>query len=327
MAPKAFLGVDGGGSKTQFVLVDDDGHLLASVQGAGSYHLEIGMEGLRQVLAKGVSDVLTQAAIEADRIAHAFFGIPAYGEDSEAQVLLDAMPEALLGHRRYRCGNDMVCAWAGSLAGEDGINIVAGTGSIGYGERRGKAARAGGWGEVFGDEGSAYWIAVQGLNVFTRMSDGRLPKDALYALFRDSLRLGDDLDLCARVLNNHSRDSIAAVAKLVTRATQEGDAAAIRIFDSAANELAAVADAIRLALDFAADEIVPVSYSGGVFHAGALILDPFKRHLAACFAGFDLRAPVLPPSIGAAIYAAKLATSPFSSAALRRLHDASASAG
>ena len=72
---------------------------------------------------------------------------------------LDAMPAALLGHRRYRCGNDMVCAWAGSLGGEDGINIVAGTGSIGYGERAGASARAGGWGEVFGDEGSAYWIA------------------------------------------------------------------------------------------------------------------------------------------------------------------------
>jgi N-acetylglucosamine kinase-like BadF-type ATPase len=221
----------------------------------------------------------------------------------------------------------MVCAWAGSLAVEDGINIVAGTGWIGSGERRGKAARAGGWGEVFGDEGSAYWIAVQGLNVFTRMSDGRLPKDALYALFRDSFRLGDDLDLCARVLNNHSRDSVAAVAQLVTRAAQEGDAAAIRIFDSAANELAAVADAVRLALDFAADEIVPVSYSGGVFHAGALILDPFAHYLAQRCTRFELRAPVLPPSIGAAIYAAKLAGSPFSSAALRRLHDASASAG
>ncbi|MGE3871007.1 MAG: N-acetylglucosamine kinase, partial [Pseudorhodoplanes sp.] len=281
MAPVYFLGVDGGGPKTQFVLVDSNGNLLGSVIGEGSYHLEIGMEGLRQVLATGVADVLAQATVDAGRIAHAFFGIPAYGEDSEAQVLLDAMPEALLGHRRYRSGNDMVCAWAGSLAGEDGINVVAGTGSIGYGDRRGKAARAGGWGEVFGDEGSAYWIAVQGLNVFTRMSDGRQPKGSLYALFRDSFRLEADLDLCARVLNNHTRDSIAAIAQLVTRAAQEGDASAIRLFDSAAEELAAVVDAVRLALDFAADEIVPLSYSGGVFHAGALILDPFRRHLAA----------------------------------------------
>lgn len=318
-----FLGVDGGGTKTQFVLVDSDGNVLGTVTGEGSYHLEIGMAGLRRVFATGVADVLAQAEVDAGRLAHAFFGIPAYGEDSEAQVELDAMPEALLGHCRYRCGNDMVCAWAGSLAGKDGINVVAGTGSIGYGERRGKTARAGGWGEVFGDEGSAYWIAVQGLNVFTRMSDGRLPKGALYARFRDSFRLEADLDLCARVLNNHTRDSIAAIAQLVTRAAQEGDATAIRIFDSAADELAAVVDAVRLALGFAVDETVPLSYSGGVFHAGALILDPFQRCLTERYAKYDLRTPLLSPSIGAAIYAAKLAGSPFSPTALRRLHNAS----
>ncbi|MGE0034996.1 MAG: N-acetylglucosamine kinase [Xanthobacteraceae bacterium] len=322
MAPVVFLGVDGGGTKTEFVLVDSEGNLLGSVTGEGCYHLEIGMEGLRNVLAKGIADVVARAAINTGQIAHAFFGIPAYGEDSEAQVLLDAMPAALLGHRRYRCGNDMVCAWAGSLAGEDGINIVAGTGSIGYGERGGKAARAGGWGEVFGDEGSAYWIAVQGLNVYTRMSDGRMPKGLLYALFRHAFRLEADLDLCARVLNNHTRDSIAAIAQLVTRAAQESDAAAIRIFDSAANELAAVVDAVRRALDFAPDEIVPLSYSGGVFHAGALILDPFRRHLAARCPRFDLRTPLLSPSIGAAVYAAKLAGSPLP-AALQHLRDVS----
>ena len=74
---------------------------------------------------------------------------------------------------RYRCGNDAVCGWAGALAGEDGINIVAGTGSIGYGEFEGRAARAGGWGELFSDEGSAHWIAREALSLFSRMSDGR----------------------------------------------------------------------------------------------------------------------------------------------------------
>ena len=81
----------------------------------------------------------------------------------------------MLGHDRYSCDNDMVCGWAGSLAGEDGINVISGTGSMTYGERQGVGHRVGGWGELFGDEGSAYWIAAQGLNAFTRMSDGRLP--------------------------------------------------------------------------------------------------------------------------------------------------------
>ena len=57
-------------------------------------------------------------------------GLPAYGEDSHATAQLRQFPAAILGHDRYACDNDMVCGWAGSLACADGINIVAGTGSI-----------------------------------------------------------------------------------------------------------------------------------------------------------------------------------------------------
>jgi N-acetylglucosamine kinase-like BadF-type ATPase len=319
MSRPLFLGVDGGGTKTHFVVVDGDGGVVASCEGPNSYYPEIGIDGLRDVLAEGLATLFYPARIDGSDIAHAFFGIPAYGEDSAAQVLLDALPEPLLGHRRYRCGNDMVCAWAGSLGGEDGINVVAGTGSIGYGERRGKSARAGGWGEVLGDEGSAYWIAVQGLNAFTRMSDGRLPKGPLYAAFKTTFDLGADLDLCAKVMNAHTRGSIAAMSRLVARAAQDGDASAIRIFDEAARELAAIVEAVRQALEFGPGEIVPVSYSGGVFNAKALILDAFRRHLEARSGTYRLKAPIVAPSGGAAIYAAKLAGQPLSVPAMQRL--------
>ena len=319
MSRALFLGVDGGGTKTHFVLVDGDGNLAASHEGPSSYYLEIGMDGVRRVLADGLAALFGQAGTDGSAVAHAFFGLPAHGEDRAAQALLDALPAPLLGHRRYRCGNDMVCAWAGSLGGEDGINIVAGTGSIGYGERRGKSARAGGWGEVFGDEGSAYWIAVQGLNIFTRMSDGRLPKGPLHAAFTASLRLSTDLDICAKVLNTRDRAGIAAMSQLVARAAHGGDAFAIGIFDDAARELAAVVAAVRQALEFEPAEPVAVSYSGGVFNAGALVLEPLERHLAVLSGNYRLKAPIVAPSIGAAIYAAKLAGVPLSVAALQRL--------
>ena len=314
-----FLGVDGGGTKTQFVLIDGDGKLLASHTGPSSYHLEVGLDGVRRVLADGLAALFGQTGIDGSAITHGFFGIPAHGEDSEAQVQLDAMPEPLLGHRRYRCGNDMVCAWAGSLGGNDGINIVAGTGSIGYGERQGRSARAGGWGEVFGDEGSAYWIAVQGLNAFTRMSDGRQPKGPLYATFREAFGLNADLDLCAKVMNAPDRGRIAAMSQLVTRAAHDGDVAAIQIFDDAARELAAIVEAVRQALGFDPGRSVAVSYSGGVFNAESLILKPFDRHLDGQAGTYHLQAPLVTPSFGAAIYAAKLVGQPLSVAAMQRL--------
>src|SRR5437660_12833555 len=108
MSRTLFLGVDGGGTKTHFVLVDSEGNLIAAHDGPSSYHLEIGLEGVLNVLTDGLAALFGKAGVESRAVAYAFFGLPAHGEDSVAQGLLDAMPEPLLGHRRYRCGNVMV---------------------------------------------------------------------------------------------------------------------------------------------------------------------------------------------------------------------------
>ncbi len=303
-----FLGVDGGGTKTAFVVIGDDGVERARHEATSSYHLQIGIEGLRAVLADGIAAVLAKAVLTPADLSYAFFGLPAHGEDSRIQGDLDAIPASLLGHKRYRCGNDMVCGWAGSLACADGINIVAGTGSIGYGERAGFSARAGGWGEVFGDEGSAYWIAVQGLNAFSRMADGRLAKGPLYDLMRAEFALAHDLDLSGLLTGGAAgdRDRIAATSRLVAAAAAQDDAIAAAIFQSAAHELAAIVGAVADALEFDEGAAVPVSYSGGVFKAGPLILAPFAETLRHRSARFVLVEPQHEPVIGAALYALKL---------------------
>lgn len=312
-----FLGVDGGGTKTAFVLIGPSGQCVARYEGGPSYHVEIGVEKLHLVLDEGVQAVLKQAGASAANVRFAFFGLPAHGEDSQIQPMLDVIPEAILGHRRYACGNDMICGWAGSLAGEDGINIVAGTGSIGYGERQGMSARSGGWGEVFSDDGSAYWIAVQGLKAFSRMSDGRLPRGPLHDLIVQEFALATDLDLCARIYSGSTpqRDRIAAVSRLVAEAASSGDQAARRIFADAGYELAEIVDSIRRRLAYRPGERVNLSYSGGVFQSGDLILEPFRQRLSACSADYELISPRYSPVIGAALYAARLAGAPIEMAA------------
>jgi len=307
-----FLGVDGGGTKTAFVLIDRAGREVARYEGGSSYHVEIGVERLHVVLNQGVQSVLKQAGASPADVVFAFFGLPAHGEDSKIQPMLDVIPEALLGHHRYACGNDMICGWAGSLAGEDGINIVAGTGSIGYGEHQGLSARGGGWGEIFSDEGSAYWIAVQGLRAFSRMSDGRLPRGPLHDLMVREFALATDLDLCAHIYSRSTpqRDRIAGVSRLIARAAANGDEAARRIFTEAGHELAEIVDSIRRRLAYRPGERVTLSYSGGVFQSGDLILKPFTQRLSACSADYHLISPRYSLGIGAAIYAARLAGAP-----------------
>ncbi|KRG72081.1 BadF/BadG/BcrA/BcrD ATPase family protein [Pseudoxanthomonas dokdonensis] len=310
MTGALYLGVDGGGTKTRFAVIDEAGTLLAEAQRGTTYHPQIGLEGVNTVLAEGTAEVLAQMRRTPADITHAFFGLPAYGEDSRATRALQAIPARVLGHARYACDNDMVCGWAGSLACADGINIIAGTGSMGYGRRGTRAARAGGWGEAFSDEGSAYWIAIQGLNAFSRMSDGRLPRGPLHAILREHFQLGDDdLDICAHVYGEDvgSRGELARLSPCVSRAAQAGDAVAAAIFEQAGRELAAIADALRVALGFAPGERVPLSWSGGAFSAGELLMRPFQAALQAASPAFELHTPLHPPHYGAALYARMLA--------------------
>lgn len=302
-----FLGVDGGGTKTEFVCVDESTTVVARALTGTIYHLQVGLDEAVTRIAEGVGAVCSQLGVSPADLRYAFFGLPAYGEDATVDPLLDAACGRILGHDRYRCDNDMVCGWAGSLGCADGINLVAGTGSIGYGERQGRKARAGGWGEVFSDEGSAYWIAIQGLNAFTQMSDGRLARGPLHQAFVDALDLADDLDICARVMGEKgmTRDEIAALALVVVRAAGEGDAEAAAILDRAGSELARIAQALRVRLGFESTETVLLSWSGGVLTKQDAVRAALLRALHQQ-APYDVVAPRHEPGVGAALYAALL---------------------
>ncbi|MDW5377526.1 BadF/BadG/BcrA/BcrD ATPase family protein [Halomonas sp. HP20-15] len=306
-----FLGIDGGGTKTAFCLLSSSGEVIATAERSTCYYLSVGMDEVHRVLDDGIREICREAEISLNDIDHAFFGLPAYGEGPQVIDTLDNIPKRILGHRRYTCGNDMICGWAGSLGAKDGINVIAGTGSMTYGENGGHGFRCGGWGEIFGDEGSAYWIACRGLNVFTRMSDGRLEKEALYDLISKKMMLTDDLELIDIIINQWDSDRarIAELATLVIDAAHLGDRHALKILSDSAYELAQLVDVTRRNLNFDTVERIPVSYSGGVFR-DSLILEAFSKNLAGLGANYELRDPLYSPAVGAALYAAKLVNIP-----------------
>lgn len=308
-----YLGVDGGGSGTALCLVSAAGEVLAETTAPSCYYLDASCEEgvflVERVLVDAVAEICTSAGITPAAITSAFFGLPAYGEVSADVPVLDAAPRAALQHDRYRCDNDMVCGWAGSLGLADGINVISGTGSMTYGRSGDVGVRVGGWGELFGDEGSGYWIGVRGLQAFAQMSDGRLAPGPLLAVLREHLELDADLDLIDVVLNRwrQSRREVAALSRVVVQAARLGDPAAERILGDAADELVRLVETTRERLGFT--ETVPVSYSGGVLTAPE-VLHAFTARLAG--STYELREPQYSPVVGAALYAAALAGEPLS---------------
>ena len=300
------------GTKTALVLIDSDGTIRATHFAPGSYYLTIGLEALGTLLADGVSAVLAKAAVGRDEVDFAFFGLPAYGEDTTLLGSLEPAAAAVSARpMRYLCGNDMICGWAGSLLCRDGISIVAGTGSICYGERNGAIARMRRLGRI---------VQRRGVRLLDRMPR---PESVLAherrqggagtvvrASSGNRLSLAEDLDLCAHVFSRLEGDRarIAQLSKLVTQAARGRRRR--RPWPSSARpptELALMVDATRRQLGFSAAEPVAVSYSGGVFEQRrrACWWNTLPRPCNAFRPGYRVSEPALPPAIGAALYAAK----------------------
>lgn len=304
---RSYLGVDGGGTKTAFRLIDERGVTLAACTKPSSYYFGQGIGLLERVLRDGVADITAALGIRPTDITHTFFGVPGYGEASADIPLVQEVARAAVGTDRFTCGNDMLGGWAGSLGGVDGINVIAGTGSMAYGERDGLGHRVGGWSEIFGDEGSGYWVGMRGLTLFSRMADGRSRRGELYALVRQHLGLAEDLDLIGTVIGEGGarRTAIADLSKLVVAAADAGDADAREVLRQGADALVELVATARVALGYGAGEHVLVSYSGGMFSA-PVYRDLFTSALAAT-GEVELIEPRFAPDLGSALYAMRCA--------------------
>ncbi|VUD67309.1 N-acetylmuramic acid/N-acetylglucosamine kinase [Thalassocella blandensis] len=303
-----YLGVDGGGTKTAFTLVSDTGAIAGHYVDSTCYHIDVGMNTARDIIHRGIAEVFNQASIDKSALTYAFFGLPAFGEDSSTIQALQALPLGALDAGQYSCDNDMVNGWAAGFGGKDGINIVAGTGSIAYGKRKTLSARSGGWGDLFGDEGSAYWIGRQGLQAFSKMSDHRQPKSRLYTLVKEFFSVEEDLEISGIVLNQWQgqRSKIAELSKVVHAAALQDDAIAKQILSDAGQELANIVAACCDRLAYSPAEKVSISYSGGVFRAENLVFNAFRKTLQELIPHHDICPPMYSPDVGAAIYASLL---------------------
>jgi N-acetylglucosamine kinase-like BadF-type ATPase len=172
---------------------------------------------------------------------------------------------------------------------------------------------------LFSDEGSAYWIAREGLNLFSRMSDGRMARGALYDIVRAHFGLQADLDLCAAIYDKSQRSQLAALSPLIAQAATAGDLQALELFVRAADQLAQIIDAVYRQLAIPAHATVPVSYSGGMFQQRDLLLGRLQSVLTMNADRYRVVAPRLPPAAGAALYAARLGGAPLSDLAISAL--------
>ena len=284
------LGLDSGGTKTRLALADRRGGIHG--RGAGPGLNPFGAPGWQAALAGHLLSALQVGPVKA-----AVLGMPFHGEVAKVSAEQVQIASAALGAMPQRVVNDVEAAFVGAFAGGPGALLLAGTGSMVWAGDGVRTLRVGGFGEAFGDEGSAHWIGREALSLASRGADGRLPDAGLGAAVLAAC--GTDADgLIAWAYGAADvRATIAGLAPVVSTLAEAGNAAALDLLAKAAGHLAEHVNAARSRLG---RQDLPWSYAGGVF-ASSMILRALTRQLGPA------TPPRLDPLGGAILSAARLA--------------------
>ncbi len=253
------IGIDAGGTKTVGLLADETGVLVGEARGRGANLQVDGEDGVEEALL-----AVWQELGPPETVAATCVGIAGADRPAERRSVRRLLDRLRFGGS-VRIVNDAAIALVAGSAAGTGIVVVAGTGSIAYGvDGEGQVARAGGWGYLVGDEGSAFWLGQEALRRGVQAFDGRGPDTVLGERLLLGLGLDDPSELVGWVYRLQSvRFRVAGLVPLIQQAVEEGDQVALDLVDEAAGHLARAARAVRGQLRF--EEPFPLVLCGGAF--------------------------------------------------------------
>jgi N-acetylglucosamine kinase len=164
-----FLGIDGGGSKTAFLLVDEYYNEICHVQTGPSNHLSVGNDAARDAIAHGISQLTEQPNI----VCAGFAGA---GRPESVAFYREVLQSLIPGAQVIIIESDAFISSIGAIGIDPGVLLIAGTGSIVIGRDKDRSMfRVGGWGPYFGDEGSGFWIGREAVRAALRSLDSQSP--------------------------------------------------------------------------------------------------------------------------------------------------------
>jgi glucosamine kinase len=256
-----FLGFDGGGTKTDCVLADAEGRVVARASAGPSNPLRTGYTRAWFSLSDAADSVLKQEKIHSGHISGICAGLGGAGRPGVARRVTTFF-ERGYPNARVRVTTDLETALEAAFGAAEGIILLAGTGSAAFGrDANGRTARTGGRGPWFSDEGSTFDIGRRAIQAIALAQEHRGPATALSSRIfafhqcRDWDQLGEQI--------TKSPDSVfPKTFPLVAELAEEGDAVARGILSAAAAALAELAVCVASELGWR-DRDVPIAKVGG----------------------------------------------------------------
>ena len=292
------LGVDGGGSATRCVIMSTGGEALATGKAGPSNPITVGAEKALANILEAVDEASARSGVHEFMASR--LGVAGTDRSRLRQELLDEMPGSF---GDTQIVSDAASALAGGTGCRPGVAVIAGTGSIAYGENTlRETARAGGWGWRLGDEGSGYTIGLNAIMAALKAHDGRAPETLLKEKIVGQLGL-DGIEGIIDWVYEPGREprDIAYLVPLVREAEAVGDEAAALVMAEAGAELGLVANAVIRRLGLSGG--FPVSLNGGVFKQPSGYIMAFEEVVRREAPECALIEPRLPPLLGSGLLA------------------------
>ena len=284
MAKTYYIGIDGGGTKTKFDLFDSDKNSIASITMPTIHPAQISFKEAVSVLNTAKEKLLANIN-DSDYVLKVGAGLGGYGINADYRKKLEDEFGAVFDE--FKLYSDAYAAMLGALAGEDGILMIAGTGSIALAKVGDETFRCGGFGYRYGDEGSAYSIGKALISRALKEADGRLDKSIISDLVLDYF---DYIGFNMIATSDFSRDKIAGLAAVASKYVENSES--VRdIFLAAAKEISLHIKAIGK--NFESGKRIRLSYIGGVFKSEYII-----ECIKEMNKGIELIAPIYPPEKG-----------------------------
>ena len=298
-----FLGVDGGGTKTQISLMNETRQLKCEGYAGPSNPLRVGVETAVTNILKAINQACDRDGVSRGDIAGATLGLAGVRRADLKQSVRESFRKRS-GIRRVEVVTDAEIALYATTQGKPGLVVIAGTGSVCLGKNeKGEMAIAGGWGPLAGDEGGGVGIAQQALHTIAKASDGRGVPTMLSQRASEYFRASGPENLIVAIYSPQVDNSrIAGFARLVVETALDGDEIAINILRDAGFELGLAACAVIDKLKLK-DAKVPIGCVGSIFNAGDLLTGPMIQKVRTCATKAFLTEPSMAPSHAAALMA------------------------
>jgi N-acetylglucosamine kinase-like BadF-type ATPase len=302
------LGFDGGGTKTDAVVLAANGAVAGEGHGGPANPLRAGFDGAFSSLRAAAAEAIGAAKIGPDEITRVCAGLAGAGRETVARRVREFLLQEFPGAKTHVVP-DYEVALEAAVGSGPGVVLIAGTGSVAFGRNAsGETARAGGYGPWIGDDGSAFEIGRRAVAVIARGRDSATPATQLERTIPAVLDCSDWDDLMVRIMKNPD-DVFPKLFPVVAAAANAEDDAAKEILFGSAIGLGNLAMIVIRRLGMTNQEFALVK-CGGVFGPSRML----DSLLDSVLASGALRAKIsrleISPAVGAARMAARLLESP-----------------